>query len=421
MERQRQSGRYGHIERAVEYGCRAVLQQLEQRRLLSADGLAEGEEEIVADDAITMELMVEDGEVQSEDGGGEIPEEWMYLTMVGEDDGEVVPADEGEILYTTMDGEVSPEDEILYTTAEGEDGEAGALEDYNGDGVIDQLDEIMVTTAVGEDGEPLPTDDGGLQDWNGDGVIDEQDEIMVTTALGGAPATLKSNGRLVIRGTSGDDTIDVARNGTKIVATVNGTGYLFDAADVTSIKVKARGGNDDVTIDADLDAHVNCGRGNDTVVAGDGDDTVNGGKGDDDLSGGDGEDRLRGGRGKDELNGDDGADDLGGGLGADNCNGGLGDDAIRGGRGKDHVDAGDGNDLLDGGAGADRMMAGAGTDAEQDTLDDILDTDAEDDLFSSLRIAMPDWWDNESGDAAQGIDLPSDTDDTLAPEDEVVA
>jgi Ca2+-binding RTX toxin-like protein len=410
----------GRVARAAGFGCHAIVQELEQRRLLSAGGAVDNfaDEEIVADDAITMELAVEGSDAEGGITSVGDDEEVMY-TMI-EDGGEGEPLEDGEIRYTMM----------------GEDGEAplpddggGELQDYNGDGVIDELDQEMVITMVGgeeDGGEVLPPDDtsasgDGDLDVNGDGVIDEQDTLlMTTTSFGNAPATLKSNGRLIVRGTAGDDVIDVSKTGGKVIVTVNGVVREFDAADVTSVKVKARGGDDDVTIGTDVDAHVNCGRGNDTVVAGAGDDTVNGGKGDDDLSGGDGDDRIRGGRGKDALRGGAGTDNLGGGLGADELLGGLGDDRIRGGRGRDHVDAGDGNDLLDGGAGLDRIMAGDGIDAEQDTLDDILDPDASDDLFSTLRVAMPEWWDNNAGDAAQG-ELPSDTDDTLAPEDEAVA
>ena len=410
MERQRQSGRYGQVERAVEFGCRAVFQQLEQRRFLSADGLvAEEGEEVIADDSITMELMIDDGgegEVKSDEGGGEVPEEWMYMTMMPEEGGEGEPLEDGEIRLTMVgeDGEPLPAD--------------GELQDWNGDGVIDQYDEIMTTTVIDEDGE---VSNGEPQDWNGDGVIDEQDEVMVTSIPSAVARSSLKNGRLVIRGTAAADTIDVAVNGAKLVVTINGVAKEYDKADVNSIKVKARGGNDDVSIASDLDAHVNCGKGNDSVTSGGGDDTVNGGKGDDDLSGGAGDDLLRGARGKDALDGGDGDDELSGGAGADDMAGGVGNDGLRGGRGRDNVDAGEGDDLLDGGAGLDQLHAGPGTDAEQDSLDDILDLDAGDDLFSSLRIAMPDWWDNDAtGDAAQGT-IPSDTDDTLAPEDEAVA
>jgi Ca2+-binding RTX toxin-like protein len=115
--------------------------------------------------------------------------------------------------------------------------------------------------------------------------------------------------------------------------------------DVRNVVVEARGGDDEITIDASLGAlraTLNGGGGNDALtvnhdgnsllVGGDGDDILSGGGGDDLINGGLDNDTLNGGAGQDTVNGEDGADTLDGGARDDQSDalvGGTGPDVFR--------------------------------------------------------------------------------------------
>ena len=98
---------------------------------------------------------------------------------------------------------------------------------------------------------------------------------------------------------------------------------------LTRISIFARGGNDTVKLSASvtIDAHIEGGDGNDTVIAGSGNDFVDGGTGDDLLSGMKGNDVIFGGIGNDTLKGGAGNDFLNGGNGLDTLLGGAGNDS----------------------------------------------------------------------------------------------
>jgi len=100
---------------------------------------------------------------------------------------------------------------------------------------------------------------------------------------------------------------------------------------------------------------------------------LNGGSGDDTLTASSGNDTLNGDSGNDTLIGNAGNDRLDGGTGNDTLDGGVGNDILDGGAGNDiSLSGGAGNDILDGGTGSDKMAGGTGDDTY--FIDDVLDT-----------------------------------------------
>jgi Ca2+-binding RTX toxin-like protein len=150
----------------------------------------------------------------------------------------------------------------------------------------------------------------------------------------------------------------------------------------TIVEIYALGGNDTITVGADVLAGVfiDGGDGNDSIFGGTGADTLQGGAGNDYIWGGDGRDLIFGGIGLDTLSGGAQNDVVHGGEGDDRINGngshdqlfgGEGDDRIYGGAGEDAIDVGsgrnrawgeDGNDLVVGGNSSDRIWGGRGND-----------------------------------------------------------
>src|SRR5688500_9440928 len=125
-------------------------------------------------------------------------------------------------------------------------------------------------------------------------------------------ATLRG-GILKLTGTTDDDSMTVALNGTSIDVAINGESTSFAAADLTrGIRANGLAGDDIIQIDAGLavPARLTGGGGDDELVGGAGIDLVNGGKGDDDLDGGGATDRLLGGKGQDVFQSTDAADEL---------------------------------------------------------------------------------------------------------------
>lgn len=212
----------------------------------------------------------------------------------------------------------------------------------------------------GDEGDPEPPDDDDL--------------------LSGA--IVVRDGKLEIRGTADDDTIDVALVATsEIEVTLNDAEpRTFALADVDMLAIRCGAGNDVVTIDPAIDIliHGRAGRGDDELNAGNGSATMRGGRGDDLLVGGDSDDMLMGGRGDDTGEGGDGDDRLyGGGRhsghdhhhspdGDDMLLGGDGDDQVRGGNGADQMDGEDGADMLKGGRGPDTFAPDDGEDERRD-------------------------------------------------------
>ena len=138
----------------------------------------------------------------------------------------------------------------------------------------------------------------------------------------------------------------------------------YDAAEVVSIHIRGRGGNDTITVDAAIQAmsEIFGGSGNDTITGGSGSDVINGGRGHDSILGGEGNDSIVGLPGNDTLLGGDGDDTLDGGSGHDSIEGGSDDDSLLGARGLDTLNGGDGDDVLLGGSSNDQLFGGDGND-----------------------------------------------------------
>jgi VCBS repeat-containing protein len=209
-----------------------------------------------------------------------------------------------------------------------------------------------------------------IADINDDGLLDKDDLVVAFTGDIDFTSADFVDTFKVIRGTTGDDTL----NGTANVDAI----YGIAGNDV----INGLGGNDELfgflgddTLDGGADNDtLSGGADNDTLRGGSGDDTLKGDAGNDLLEGGDGADTLNGGEGidilrgsfgADTLNGDGGADTLEGGTDADTLNGGEGDDTLLGQDGADILKGDAGNDNLQGGALSDTLTGGAGN----DTLD----------------------------------------------------
>ena len=212
-----------------------------------------------------------------------------------------------------------------------------------------------------------------------------------------------------VEGTSADEVITARDNGATVEIDCDGvvTDTGIAAADVATLRISGREGDDTIAIDAGLvveRTQLYGNDGDDTLVGGVGVDIMRGGAGADVYDGGDGDDRMNagsmdttpivGGSGYDRLTyvPDDGAGGLsitsadleyvsGSGFpdtidlsaqtanvnvqgrgGDDVLMGGSAHDTLRGGDGDDVLMAGDGNDNLLGQAGADMLDGGAGSD-----------------------------------------------------------
>ena len=111
---------------------------------------------------------------------------------------------------------------------------------------------------------------------------------------------------------------------------------VCEAVSIASFEVNAAGGNDRVSVAADVSVPT----------------TLRGGPGNDRLIGGAGNDKLIGGAGNDVLMGRGGNDSLFGGPGRDRLFGGPGRDVLDGGPGPDLLNGGSGSNVLKGEAGA---------------------------------------------------------------------
>ena len=124
----------------------------------------------------------------------------------------------------------------------------------------------------------------------------------------------------ILSGSSGDDTISLAGNGSSTADLTNGTlNHDVDgAANILGSIIFGGAGNDTLTGSS----------GGDNISGGTGNDTINGGGESDTLFGDDGNDTLLGGSGGDSLVGDAGSDTLIGGSGNDSLVGGSDTDTV---------------------------------------------------------------------------------------------
>ena len=302
------------------------------------------------------------------------------------------------ITYTIHDADGNTDSATVTVTVNPVNDAPVAVDDTGATlvGVPVTLNVISNDTDV--DGDPLsllgvPVSDDGTVVDNGDGTITftpndgftgtalitytvtdgnggtDEGEVAVTVS----EADPTRDG--IVRGTTGNDLIDVAYTG-------DTDGDMVDAADAI------------LGDDAPNDDRILAGDGDDTVRAGLGDDSIEGGRGDDNISAGAGDDTIYGGSGDDTLLGRGGDDDIYGGGGSDSARGGAGDDLIdtRGGLNPvplpdidypgvypadtdpsddlDTVYGGQGNDTILTGDDADVIFGGYGNDVIDSGIDD---------------------------------------------------
>jgi Ca2+-binding RTX toxin-like protein len=179
---------------------------------------------------------------------------------------------------------------------------------------------------------------------------------------------LGDEGVLEVDGNTGADTILINRGPdvSQLRITRNGRRTIVDRADVSSIVLAGRDGNDALTVTVSIPVIATGEAGDDTITTSGGDDRLSGGDGNDVLAagggkdvliGGVGADRLDGGSGNDRLAGEGGKDRLFGGSGNDQLNGGAGDDQLFGQAGNDNLVGGSGKDTLDGGSGSNQLLS----------------------------------------------------------------
>ncbi len=244
-------------------------------------------------------------------------------------------------------------------------------------------------------------------------------------------AQLSSDGELIINGSSGNDTINVALSGSNMVTTVNGVSKSFPASSVKNFTITGVEGDDTINVSSaiTIGGTISGGTGNDTISDGSGNSQIYGGEGDDLLSDGAGNDfvagnsgndtviaglgndrygatvvdysartadltldleglglqpsgqagesdeifasQVKGGSGNDLIVGDNNDDVLIGGKGNDTLRGNGGNDALFGEDGDDQLEGGDGNDFLSGGNNNDTLYG----QNDNDTLDGGLGAD----------------------------------------------
>lgn len=187
-------------------------------------------------------------------------------------------------------------------------------------------------------------------------------ECLEGRALLSASVFVSHAHQLVIKGTSGNDQVQVSQNASNLQVDYNGQSFQFDSTNINSIVFDGAKGDDVFTNLTGIRTVANGGPGNDKLTGGSGADRLGGGAGNDDLSGDDGDDSINGGSGDDLLDGGTGSDNLQGAAGADTLNGNEGDDDLNGGSGDDDINGGTGSDDLQGGAGDDQLDGGLGED-----------------------------------------------------------
>ncbi|HVY05516.1 MAG TPA: calcium-binding protein [Burkholderiales bacterium] len=144
------------------------------------------------------------------------------------------------------------------------------------------------------------------------------------------------NDSVTASGTSGDDVIGIARDGTNSIAIFSGsgTGPVIDITNIEHLLIQGGAGNDTITGQNGIGALTQL--------------TIEGGAGDDRILGGDGNDLLLGGDGNDFVDGN---------IGSDTADLGAGDDVFG-------WDPGDGSDVVEGGSGNDTLQFNGSNAAE---------------------------------------------------------
>jgi Ca2+-binding RTX toxin-like protein len=218
------------------------------------------------------------------------------------------------------------------------------------------------------------------------GSADDRVTVSNLDSLSGAG--LAFGAQVLIRGESGNDTIDAS-------------------ASTYGLVIEGNAGNDWIAGGAGNDL-ITGGDGNDTIIGNAGDDTIHGNAGDDVILGDEGTITLQGGTlmlvassntatgGADTIWGDDGNDVIIGGAAGDEIHGGEGNDIILGDNGRvtyatgkpQRVESTDptlgGNDWIEGNGGQDILIGGTGSDlmsGDTGTADTSGPTDGRDLMF----------------------------------------
>lgn len=292
------------------------------------------------------------------------------------DDGVIVPSG----LVAGVDG--------LFRVTASQSGRLDAFVDFNNNGVFDASERITpgvglaVTAGVNDVRFVVPLDAangghaarfrlstaGGLAPTGAalDGEVEDY-IFNVTNPANGTAQSVPDPARpgetmLLIKGTTGDDSITVAKSGAGYIVTIKGIKSPVLAAN-SRIVVFGLAGKDRITIATNitLPSLIDAGTGNDTVKGGGGHDRILGSDGDDTITGYNGDDVVFGGAGNDIIVGNAGANVLFGDSGNDKVTGqgvlvgGLGDDTLNsdqarnvliGGLGKDILNAKTSGDIL---------------------------------------------------------------------------
>lgn len=215
-------------------------------------------------------------------------------------------------------------------------------------------DTIRVTGASGS-AETLTIDQSGGALAPGATTEVGTSEIELITALGDV------SDRIVVLGTSGDDTINVGVGGISLNA--DGDVDVTWSPTPSAVEVRGLGGTNTLRALGGVGTG-SAFLGTVTLRAGDQGDTLRGSSGNDTLIGGAGNDVLDGQGGNDTLDGGNGNDELTGGTGNDDLTGGGGSDTFQGGGDADTLRAADGgaDASINGGSGADTAYTDGGID-----------------------------------------------------------
>ena len=286
---------------------------------------------------------------------------------------------------------------------------------------------------IAQNGTPTSGDHGKLYDRNtntrtdpSSGYVNNEavkqpirngDASNVALDLLGLPAITHSYfnklqnldfGMLKLTGTESADTISVVvdtgdSSSWEVTGAVGGTQH-FTIANYASIRIDALGGNDSVTVSADVTVPcvINGGDGNDNLLAGSGDDHIDAGAGNDTLTGMDGNDTLDGGAGTDvaEYNvtgtgavhaivntgtdaGQDGFAATDTFAGIENLSGGPANDTLYGDDNANKLWGNAGDDSLIGNAGNDTYVF-SGDDLGTDHIDEAADANTDTVDFSAF-------------------------------------
>src|SRR5688500_13210872 len=156
-------------------------------------------------------------------------------------------------------------------------------------------------------------------------------DLWFMARLGKGPFEEGTDGNFYVTGDTGDETITVAPDGTRLRVTIDDRyGTTRARSSFDRMIIDGAGGNDTITLNIHGRFNVHGGGGNDVITGSDGTEMTSGGAGNDQLHGNGGNDWMED---------------------------GDGDDVVNGGPGEDLIFITDGNDVINGGGEADKITA----------------------------------------------------------------